>query len=72
MASFEKKGIRVHYGKDRFGDYYIHSAFSKKRPPEDKKKARAFYKKGGLGKRIDRIQRDNKKYRTLKSLKMNV
>ena len=72
MGNFIKKGINVHYEKDMWGDYYIASAFSAKRPPENNNEAKKFYAKNNLGNRIDRLQRDSRKYKTLSGLKRMV
>ena len=70
--SFIKKGIKIFANKDIAGQYYVTTAFSAKRPPENNNKAKEFYKKNKLGSRIDKVQRNNKKYRTLANLKKSV
>jgi hypothetical protein len=70
--SFVKNGVKVWAKKDIYGRYYVTSAYSNKRPPEDNKKRIEFYKKGKLGNRIDKIQRNSKKYNTLASLKKSI
>jgi len=72
MGVIIKKGVEVHYQQDRLGKYFIHSAFSSKRPPTDHKKAVAFYKKNGLGKRIDKVQGNNNKYTTISALRKSI
>jgi|GEM_PF-5209617 len=64
-----KNGIDVFYNKDRFGKYYIVDAIPTKRAPTQNIARRTFYAKNKLGKRLDRLQRDNKKYTTLSNLK---
>jgi len=67
--------IKVHFMKTHnLGKYFIASIFPVEIAPDENKERREFYKKDKIGKKIDLIEklRDEKKFNTIKELKLSV
>ena len=64
-----KKGIKIWLDKDSSGKYYVTGSYPVKRAPDSNKARIAFYKKNNLGKRVDKVNKTKKRFRTLTSAK---
>ena len=71
---FEIKGnketkITVHFDKSIKGTYFLNGHYPTKAAPDNNKKRVEFYNKGNLRKKLERLDRNNKQYKTITQLR---